>query len=170
MKKLIIINGTMGAGKTAVSRELQKLLPRNVFLDGDWCWDMKPFTANEETKALVMNNIAFSLNSFLACKEFENIIFCWVLHEQGIIDELLSRLQLTSCEVYIFTLTLTREALEKRLHADIESGLREIDIIERSAVRLPLYDKLNTIKIDTSNILAVDAAKLIIEKIQDPYA
>jgi len=35
MKNLIIVGGTMGVGKTAACRELQKTLPRNVFLDGD---------------------------------------------------------------------------------------------------------------------------------------
>jgi tRNA uridine 5-carbamoylmethylation protein Kti12 len=50
MKNLIFINGTMGVGKTATSRELQKLLPNCVFLDGDWCWDMSPFIVNDETK------------------------------------------------------------------------------------------------------------------------
>jgi len=32
MKNLIFINGTMGVGKTATSRELQKILPNCVFL------------------------------------------------------------------------------------------------------------------------------------------
>ena len=58
MKHLIIINGTMGVGKTTTCLELQKRLPKNVFLDGDWCWKMEPFVANDETKAMVMDNIA----------------------------------------------------------------------------------------------------------------
>ncbi len=32
MKNLIFINGTMGVGKTATGRELQKLLPNVFFL------------------------------------------------------------------------------------------------------------------------------------------
>jgi hypothetical protein len=32
-----------------------------------------------ETKAMVSSNIAHLLNAFLACPEFENVIFCWVL-------------------------------------------------------------------------------------------
>lgn len=47
-----MINGTMGVGKTATSRELQKMLNNCVFLDGDWCWDMQPFIVNEETKRM----------------------------------------------------------------------------------------------------------------------
>ena len=42
VKRLIFVNGTMGAGKTATCRELKKLLPPCAFLDGDWCWDMEP--------------------------------------------------------------------------------------------------------------------------------
>ena len=39
MKRLYLIGGPMGVGKTTVCRELQKRLDRSVFLDGDWCWD-----------------------------------------------------------------------------------------------------------------------------------
>ncbi|WP_245249283.1 AAA family ATPase [Vagococcus allomyrinae] len=35
MKKLILIGGTMGIGKTTISQELKHLLPNSVFLDGD---------------------------------------------------------------------------------------------------------------------------------------
>ena len=70
MKNLIIVGGTMGVGKTATCRELQKILPRNVFLDGDWCWDMHPFVVTGETIAMVNSNIAHLLNGFLACSEF----------------------------------------------------------------------------------------------------
>ena len=37
MKRLYLIGGPMGVGKTTVCRALQKSLDRSVFLDGDWC-------------------------------------------------------------------------------------------------------------------------------------
>jgi hypothetical protein len=68
-------NSTRGcAGKTTTCRELQKVLPRNVFLDGDWRWDMHPFVVADETKATVNSNITHLLNGFLTCPEFENVI------------------------------------------------------------------------------------------------
>lgn len=161
MKKLYIINGTMGVGKTTVCRELQKLLPDNVFLDGDWCWDMSPFKVTDETKAMVMENITFLLNSFLKCSEFKNIIFCWVLHEQVIIDELLSKLDTESYEVKIFTLVADEEALKQRLQKDVADGKRQPDVIARSVVRIPLYKKLKTEKIATDSISAKEAAEII---------
>ncbi|MBR4889408.1 MAG: AAA family ATPase, partial [Clostridia bacterium] len=63
-KTLYLIGGTMGVGKTTTCRQLQQKLPDCVFLDGDWCWDMHPFTVNAETKKMVVENIAFLLNQF----------------------------------------------------------------------------------------------------------
>lgn len=86
MKTLYLIGGTMGVGKTIISRQLKKDLHNSVFLDGDWCWDADPFQVTEETKEMVMRNICFLLNNFLRCTAYDNIILCWVMHEQYIID------------------------------------------------------------------------------------
>ena len=58
MKRLYVIGGPMGVGKTAACRQLQQLLDRSVFLDGDWCWDAHPFQATEETREMVLENIS----------------------------------------------------------------------------------------------------------------
>ena len=92
MKKLYLIGGTMGVGKTTVCQQLKRLLPDSVFLDGDWCWDADPFQVTEETMAMVNDNICYLLNNFLRCSAYENVIFCWVMHQQAIIDGVLSRL------------------------------------------------------------------------------
>lgn len=84
MKTLYMIGGTMGVGKTTVCQQLKQDLPNSVFLDGDWCWDASPFQVTDETKAMVTNNICYLLNNFLKCSAYENIIFCWVMHEQSI--------------------------------------------------------------------------------------
>lgn len=165
MKRLIMVNGTMGVGKTTTSRELQKVLPNNVFLDGDWCWDMKPFIVNEETKSMVINNICFLLNNFLTCSAYENIIFCWVMDEQSIIDEILSKIKTDGVSVKIFSLIADKAALERRLKEDVKSGVRTVDVIERSILRIEKYNVLNTTKIDVSEITPEQAAKLILKKL-----
>lgn len=161
MKNLIIVGGTMGVGKTATCRELQKILPWNVFLDGDWCWDMRPFVVTDETKKMVESNIAHLLNNFLDCSEFENVIFCWVLHQQKILNELIAGLNHKGCTVHCLSLISNERALSERLSRDIAEGKREPDIIERSVARIPLYDALDTVKIDVSTISPTDAAKRI---------
>lgn len=161
MKKLILIGGTMGVGKTATSSLLKQKLNQSVFLDGDWCWDMHPFVVNRETKAMVMNNIVYQLNQFISCNEIENIIFCWVMHEQSIIDEILSRVDINHCHVYTFSLICSDDTLKAHLQADIDAGIRSQDIIERSLERMKLYKQLNTIKIDISHSTIDETAEKI---------
>ena len=42
------------------------------------------------------------------------------------------------------------KTLCERLTMDVERGIRSEDIIERSIARIPMYQALNTIKIDTN--------------------
>lgn len=153
----------MGVGKTTVCQKLKKLLPDSVFLDGDWCWDMSPFNVTEETKAMVMDNICYILNNYIHCSAFNNIIFCWVMHEQRIIDDIVSALDTRKCEVKLISLICGEQQLRKRLQKDVDARIRESDILERSIARLPLYESLDTIKIDVSNISAEQTAKIISE-------
>lgn len=63
-KHCILINGTMGVGKTTVCKELMKLLPASVFLDGDWCWYSHPFPLPNRPNRLLWKI------SVLCCKIF----------------------------------------------------------------------------------------------------
>ena len=161
MKQLIIFNGTMGVGKTTLSQALKQALPAAVFLDGDWCWDGHPFQVNEETKAMVIDNICYALNNFLSCSAYDNIIFCWVMHEQSIIDTILNNLHTENCIVHCISLTTDPDTLIKRLSKDVESGIRNREVIDRSVARLPLYQNLNTIKVDTTDKSIEDIIKEI---------
>lgn len=153
----------MGVGKTTVCQKLKELLPDSVFLDGDWCWDMSPFKVTEETKAMVMDNICYILNNYIHCSAFNNIIFCWVMHEQRIIDDIVSALDTRECEVKLISLICGEQQLRKRLQKDIDARIRQRDILQRSIARLPLYESLDTIKIDVSDISAEQTAKIISE-------
>lgn len=151
MKTLYLIGGTMGVGKTAVCQQLKKDLPNSVFLDGDWCWDADPFQVTEETKAMVLRNIIYLLNSFLHCSAYDHIIFCWVMHEQAIIDAIIRGLDTDDCRVIPISLTVNEEELRSRLLSDVARGIRTTDVVERSVARIHMYSQLNTIKIGTDN-------------------
>lgn len=163
MKRLWLIGGPMGVGKSTVGRLLQARLPRCVYLDGDWCWDARPFVVTEETKAMVLRNIRFLLSGFLRCSEYENVVFTWVMHEQSIIDALTEGLP--DCELRAVSLICPAGELERRLSLDIAAGLREPDVTERSLAYLPLYEALGTRKLDTGALSPAETA----ERIEDLF-
>jgi broad-specificity NMP kinase len=163
MKDIYLIGGTMGVGKTTTCRIIKCKLNNSVFLDGDWCWDMHPFQMTDETKQMVMGNICFLLNSFMKCSAFENIVFCWVMHEQGIIDEILSHLDMTEFRVHLISLVCDKQTLQARLGKDVDEGIRAEDIIRKSVERIPLYEVLSTVKVDVSKRSPEQTANFIIE-------
>ena len=168
-KKCILISGTMGVGKTTVCKELMNLLPQSVFLDGDWCWYSHPFTVTDATKKVVMENIGFMLQNFLRCPDYQNILFCWVMDHQEIIDEVLERISpaLEDTSVYSISLIASEQALTQHLQKDIDSGLRIPDVLQRSLQRLPLYQQLHTQKLDISNLNAQQAAQKLLNIIAE---
>lgn len=150
MKRLIIINGVMGVGKTTVCKQLYRKLDKAVWLDGDWCWMMDPFVVNETTKTMVIENSTYQLNNFIKSDMFENIIFNWVIDEESIYQELLSRLS-GKYSVYKITLLCNKEILQQRIEKDIEAGIRDVGALDRSLEKLTKYQRLSSIKIDTSH-------------------
>ncbi len=167
MKQLILVNGTMGVGKTTTCLELQKILPNNVFLDGDWCWKMSPFVVTDETKEMVLTNISCLLQNFLHCSAFDHIIFCWVMNEQSIVDEVLSRLDLSNCQTTLFSLICSEDALKRRIALDVQSGMREKEVVARALARLKDYERMSSVKVDVGNCIPTAAAEEIALKLQE---
>ena len=106
----------------------------------------------DETKEMVMDNICYLLNNFLHCSAYENVIFCWVMHEQSIVDEIVSKLDTEECRVIKISLIVDEANLRKRLLSDIANKIRTGEIMDKSIARIQMYPgTLDTVKIDTSN-------------------
>lgn len=156
MKHLLLINGTMGAGKSTVCRELNKALSNSVWLDGDWCWMADPFVVNESTKTMVMDNIQHLLRNFLLQEAYEHVIFCWVMDEEKILNEIEAGLQDIDCKITRITLRLQDETLKQHLQTDIEQGMRKPGCIQQSLNRQKKYEALQSIKVDIDGLSVQD--------------
>ena len=161
MKHLLLIGGPMGVGKSAVCRELLELLEPGVYLDGDWCWNMRPFLVTAETRAMVLDNITAMLTRFLRCPELQYVIFGWVMHQQEILDTICARVPLDGVDVLRISLTAKPATLRRRLEADVAAGLRKEDVIGRSLAYLPLYRELETVKVPTDHLSPAGVAAKI---------
>jgi len=136
-------------------------LPNSVWLDGDWCWMMNPFDANEYNRQMVIENIGFLLRNFLKNPSFDYVVFNWVIHLEGIYDEVLAQIEGFEFELYKITLMCDSEALRKRIEHDINLGERSPSAISASLGRLEMYQKLNSIKIDTTHMNTTDIVEQI---------
>lgn len=167
MKTLIFVNGPMGVGKSAVCRELLKLLTPGVYLDGDWCWNMNPFRVTDETRAMVLDNITGTLSRFLACPELDYVIFGWVMHQPEIARDILARLELENARLHQFTLLCSEQTLCRRIEADIWAGLRGGDALARSLEYLSAYGRQNTVKIMTDGLSPRQSAVTIVRQMEE---
>lgn len=162
MKTLIFINGPMGVGKTAVCNKLLEQLQPGVYLDGDWCWNMRPFRVTEETKKLVLDNIVSMLDRFLCCSELDYVLFSWVMHETHIVDDILKRINAESVKVNIITLMCREQTLSQRLEKDVSAGLRQPDVIGRAFDRLACCARLPYPKVWTDGLSVEEIAEQIL--------
>lgn len=148
MKHVYLIGGPMGIGKSTICNQLNQDLDYSVFLDGDWCWNMDPFVVNQDTKNMVLDNITHCLNNFIHTPGIENIIFCWVMHKQDIIDQIIQKLDTEGVDIHLISLICEKEELIKRMLID----RRDNQTIRKSLQYLELYKDLDTQKIDVTTL------------------
>jgi hypothetical protein len=63
------------------------------------------------------------------------------MHEQSILEDILSRIDKHNCKLYKFSLVCSEQALISRITKDIELGIRTEDVINRSISRLKIILK-----------------------------
>ena len=67
-------------------------------------------------------------------------------------------------QLYKFSLVCSEQALISRITRDVERGIRTEDLISRSVSRLKNYYKMDTEKVDVSEIYAQEAAEIIFKR------
>lgn len=164
MKKVILLSGPYGVGKTTLANNLANCLDKTMIFDGEWAW----FQGNnwnfcEENKKMALDNICYVLNNFLKNSQIDNIVFSWVMHKQQIHDYIISSLNSSGVEFELYDISLIADefTLKERLQKRISSKATEFNAfydeksIEKalngSLNKLNQIIELDTIKVDVSN-------------------
>ena len=151
MKKVIIINGPIGVGKTTVGKLLCNKLNKSAFLDGDWCFDLHPFVADKETKDMAVDNIIHIIKNYLKCSQCDFVVFTWVMDQNDVYRKIINNIPSTDVRLYEITLICSAAALEDRWYKDTICEWRNEEWLSVSKKSLDYFKERDTLIVDTSN-------------------
>lgn len=161
MKKLVIITGPPGVGKTTICRNLFKSINKSAWLDADWCWMINPWIPkNQEQKKYVEDTFSRILRGYLENENIDIVLFTWVIHENSMFDLITEPLNDLEMELVKIALVSDRESHVNRLKKD---GRREEQILSKHC--MSKYKKLKAVVIDTSNLTVNKICKKVVEVI-----
>lgn len=121
MKRLILILGPNGVGKSTASAVLLSRIPGSVYIESDSLRMMNPGSFSEEAIFVQKRNILALMRNYLSASFINNIIFPYGLHghRKKLLDEILSELHSDyNFEVYTVLLTCTEEENIRRMKND----------------------------------------------------
>ncbi len=159
--KVIILNGPMGVGKTAVGRAIAEKVPGTALIDGDWCMDIHPFVGNRETKAMAVDNILHMTGNYLKCSECRMVVLSWLMDDEWVRRSLLEGLKALGAEIQSVTLVCGRDSLTERWKNDRECAWRTERWLEVSLSSLGRFAMMDN-ALDTGGFTAEETAEAIL--------
>ena len=95
-KKLIVIIGPNGVGKTTTANALKDRYPQTAYIDADWCRCFNPFgPLTDATKELVISNMFCLMKNHLLCEDIDRVVFPYAFHgeRKEIFETVMERLR-----------------------------------------------------------------------------
>ncbi len=167
MKKVILLSGPYGVGKTTLANNLVNSLNNSVMFDGEWAWFQgNNWNFTKENKKMALDNICYVLNNFLKNPDFNIIIFSWVLHRYEDHNFIINSLEQTGILFDLFDISLIadEDTLKKRLENRIASKANEFNAsYGEEQIRNALRGSLNKLH----QILELKNVKLDVSKMNE---
>ena len=151
-KKLIILSGSSWVGKTTVGKYIFEHYENSAYCDGDWCWCVNPFSVEDPRLRNGDKTMSFALSTYLN-SDFEYVIFSTVVATDFEIREnILKDIEADDYEVLGFTLTCTKETLQKRHDKREGKGKGEVNLY---FLNLPPYPTDTVIYTDDKSVAQI---------------
>ena len=160
--KVIILNGPMGVGKTAVGKYIAEHTHGTAFIDGDWCLDIHPFVGNRETKEMAVDNILHMIGNYKKCSECKMIVLVWLMDNAWVYNSIIEGIKKLGLEIKSVTLTCDKESLINRWKNDKECPWRTDEWLKISIDSLSYFAGLDNV-LDTRNLSIEEVAEKIIK-------
>lgn len=164
MKKLILIIGPNGVGKTTTAGILLQKLSRCAYIDADWCRAINPFHFTDATKRAVFQNIYSLFKNYFLCEDIEYVIFPYGFHgeRKQLFEQVISTLREDIIPFEICPIIL-KCSKDENIRRAIQDG-RDIERIERGMKNtFGFYDEYTYPKVDSTYLQPEQVAEEIIE-------
>lgn len=114
---IIIINGSLGVGKTSVAEQLTTKFDKAVHLDGDAIGDVHPFAIYDDARITHLYRTLAHLIAFHQAHGYANFVINYVFEAPQSLQALLDLLRPLDDEIHVYWLTCSAEEQEKRIRA-----------------------------------------------------
>jgi len=155
MKKLIMIAGPAGIGKTTVCQKLFKTIDGCAGLDADWCWMVNPYPGKTtEQKRYAEKAFGYILDGYFNDDNTKIIFFIWLMHSDFMFDLVTSQMTYKDYELIKIVLVCEEKEYIRRL-------------IEGNRSENKIYNPDDMTKYRCLNANIIDTTELSVEKTAD---
>jgi broad-specificity NMP kinase len=170
---IIIINGSLGVGKSSVADQLHYKFDKSVHLDGDYIADVHPFQIYDEARISHLYRTLELLIGFHQKNGYHNFVINYVFESSQSLQELLDLLLPLDSAIYAYWLTCQEEEQAKRIQNRKRDKLEwelsrfmELQRIQAKAAQRGFIGK----EIDTTQLTSTQVAEEIWKDICNSYA
>ncbi len=112
---IIIINGSLGVGKSSVAEELHWKFDKSVHLDGDHIGDVHPFEIYDDARIHHLYRTLELLVGFHQKNGYHNFVINYVFESPASLQELLDLLHPLDDSIHVYWLTCAPEEQSRRI-------------------------------------------------------
>jgi len=159
LKKLVLLGGPTGVGKTTALKRLQGRFDRSAILDADDVWRVGRELAIPENRNIAIQNVTATMRGYFDANCQIGIV-SWVFAKPELYQPVMDALTSSVNSIQMLYLVSDPETLEARLK---ERG--QPDRIDYALGRLALINSLPFTKIDTTNLTPEQVADRICKEI-----
>jgi len=161
---IIIINGSLGVGKSSVSEELHWKFDKSVHLDGDAIGNVHPFKIYDNARIDHLYRTLELLVGFHQKNDYHNFVINYVFESPDSLQGLIDLLRPLDASIHTYWLTCDKEEQAKRIRGrqgdNLDWELRrfiELQQIQTEAARQGLIG----IEVDTTSLTPAEVTENI---------
>lgn len=162
---IIIINGSVGVGKSSTSWELAARFDQSFMLDGDFIGAVHPFEIYDQERVEYLYKTLFHLIKFHQDHGYSNFVINYVFEEANQLKLLTDLLKTVDSDIYAFWLTCDEAVQTERVikrkpdHAWDLDRFVELNKIQRESSEKGFIGR----EIDTTHLSIPEVADKILE-------